>query len=143
MTGDQIYLLRKSFEIVEQHKHVAALVFYRRLFELDPKLRWLFTTNIEEQSKKLIDMLGLALSLSERPEVLQMEVRELGARHATYGVQEEYYETVGRAMLEMLGHVLGEQFTPATRQAWTEFYDFMAETMKTGAAVAAEIGDRG
>ena len=49
MTGDQIYLLRKSFKRIEQHSQVAALVFYQRLFELDPRLRPLFKDNIEEQ----------------------------------------------------------------------------------------------
>ena len=137
MTGDQIYLLRKSFKRVERHKEVAALVFYRRLFELDPKLRPLFKGDIEEQSAKLIEMLALALSLSERPEGLETELRELGARHATYGVRDEYYQTVGQAMLDMLANVLAEELTPATQQAWTDFYAFMAATMMQGAARAA------
>lgn len=136
MTGEQIYLLRKSFRLIEEQSHVAALVFYRRLFELDPGLRRLFKTNIEDQSRKLIDMLALVLSLSERPERLQTELCELGARHATYGVREEYYESVGRALLAMLAEVLGAGFTPAVQDAWTKFYDFIAETMKSGAAVS-------
>ena len=139
MTGDQIYLLRKSFKRIEQHSQVAALVFYRRLFELDPSLRPLFKGDIEEQSGKLIDMLALALSLSAWPDGLRTELRELGARHATYGVREEHYQTVGQCLLDMLAEVLAEEFTPATRQAWTEFYSFMADTMKQGAAQAISI----
>jgi len=129
MTDDQVYLLRKSFNRVERQSRVAALIFYRRLFELDPSLRPLFKTDIEEQSGKLMDMLGLVLSLSERPERLRAELRELGARHVGYGVRNEYYETVGRALLDMFAQVLAEEFTPATRAAWTEFYKFMAGTM--------------
>src|SRR5262245_43683486 len=34
MTADQTYLLRKTFDLVERNAQVAALVFYRRLFEL-------------------------------------------------------------------------------------------------------------
>ena len=137
MTGDQIYLLRKSFKRIEQHSQVAALVFYQRLFELDPRLRPLFKDNIEEQSAKLIEMLALALSLSERPDGLRTELCELGARHATYGVRDEHYQTVGQAMLDMLACVLAEDLTPAALQAWTDFYAFMAATMKQGAAQAA------
>ena len=138
MTSDQIYLLRRSFSRVEQQSHVAALVFYRRLFELDPRVRPLFKGNIEEQARKVIEMLGLALSLSERPEGLQAELHELGARHAGYGVRDEHYETVGRAMLDMLSEVLAKEFTPATREAWTQFYGLMATRMKQGAA-AVEV----
>jgi len=129
MTGDQVYLLRKSFQRVEQQSQVAALIFYRRLFELAPSLRPLFKTEIEVQSAKLMNMLALVLSLSERPEHLKTELRELGSRHVGYGVRNEYYETVGRALLDMFAQVLGEDFTPATRTAWTEFYKFMAATM--------------
>ena len=58
MSPEQVYLIRKSFAELSRHDHVAALIFYRRLLEIDPALRPLFTTNIEEQSRKLLDMLG-------------------------------------------------------------------------------------
>ncbi len=133
MTTEQVHLLRKSFERVERHSHVAALVFYRRLFQLDPALRPLFKTEIEEQSRKLLDMLGLALTLTDRPATLEAELRALGARHAGYGVRESHYETVGRAMLEMLAEVLDKEFTPSVRGAWVEFYTFTAAAMQRGA----------
>jgi len=137
MTVGQVYLLRTSFRRVEQQSDVAALVFYRRLFELDPHLRPLFKGNIEAQAGKLIQMLGLALSLSERPEYFKQELQELGARHAGYGVREEHYQTVGKAMLEMMAAVLGKAFTPDIEEAWSGFYRLMADTMKQGAAGAA------
>ncbi len=137
MTADQIHLLRRSFGRVEQQAQVAALVFYRRLFELDPSLRSLFRTNIEEQAVKLMDMLGLALSLTDRPGALETELIESGIRHAGYGARDEHYATVGQAMLDMLAEVLGNDFTPATREAWVAFYTHTAEAMKRGAAQAA------
>ena len=51
---DQKHRLRKTFALVERQSHVAALVFYQRLFELDPMLRPLFKTDIEEQAAKLM-----------------------------------------------------------------------------------------
>ena len=134
MMPEQIHLLRKSFDRLERQSHVAALIFYRRLFELDPTLRPLFKTNIEDQARKLMEMLGLALSLTEQPGALETELMASGARHVGYGVREEHYATVGRAMLDMLAEVLGRNFTAATQQAWLEFYTFIADTMKRGAA---------
>jgi hemoglobin-like flavoprotein len=139
MTADQIHLLRKSFEQVERHGPLAALVFYRRLFEIDPSLRPMFKSNIEEQSRKLMDMLGLALNLTERAGALERELTDSGARHASYGVREEHYATVGRAMIDMLAEVLGGAFTPATREAWLAFYTYAAETMQRGAAAVGPI----
>ena len=137
MTAEQIHLLRKTFDPVERQAHVAALVFYRRLFELDPSLRRMFHTDIEVQAKKLIDMLALALSMLERPSELETELEGLGARHVGYGVKDSHYETVGLAMLGMLAEVLGPEWTPEARTAWAELYGFIAGAMKRGAAALA------
>jgi len=138
MTAQQIHLLRTSFALIERETHVAALVFYQRLFTLDPSLRPLFKRGIEEQSRKLMDMLGLAVSLTTKPGALESELRELGARHHGYGVRQEHYDTVGRALLEMLAEVLDAEFTPPVREAWTEFYQLIARTMQAGAAAATQ-----
>ena len=134
MTADQIHLLRKSFAIVEPQAHVAALVFYRRLFELDPALRPLFKNNIEEQARKLMDMLAFAVGALEKPAALEKQLHQLGARHVMYGVRDEHYATVGQAILDMLAEVLGNKWTPALREAWLVFYVFTSGAMKRGAA---------
>lgn len=136
MTPDQIHLLRRSFAIIEPKATLAALVFYRRLFELAPQVRHLFKSDIESQSAKLMEMIGLAVSLTDRPATLESELRELGARHLDYGTEEEHYAVVGSALLDMLAEVLGDGFTPATRSAWTEFYGLISRKMIEGAAAA-------
>lgn len=137
VTADQIHLLRKSFDLVERQSHVAALIFYRRLFQLDPSLRRIFTTDIEEQARKLMDMLGIVLSLLERPGAVESELEESGLRHAGYGVRDEHYSTVGTALLDMLAEVLAANWTPSVQLAWTEFYGYLTQAMQRGAARAA------
>lgn len=143
MSPDQIHLLRKSFARVEPQAQIAALSFFRRLFELAPEVRPLFKSGIEEQSTKFVEMLVLAVNLTDRPGSLETELRELGARHLEYGTKDAHYDLVGRALLDMLSDVLGSDFTPATRAAWTEFYAFMADCMKKGASAAAASGVAG
>lgn len=135
MTPDQIHLLRKSFSRVEPQAQIAVLSFYRHLFLLAPELKPLFRTSIEEQSSRLVEFLSLAVNLTDRPASLETELRQLGARHVLYGVKEEHYDLFLRALMEMLGNVLGSKFTPATRAAWHEFLTFMANAMKQGAAI--------
>ena len=134
MTPDAKLLLRKSFERVESQGHVAALVFYQHLFALDPALRPLFRNDIEAQAQKLIEMLSAALGLLERPAELRVTLEQLGARHVAYGVEPAHYATVGSALLAMLGTVLGADFTPEVRAAWTGLYGVVSETMLAGAA---------
>lgn len=134
MTPAQIHLLRKSFAAVERQSDVAALVFYRRLFELAPQVRPLFKSDIHEQSKKLMDMLAAAMSLLDRPAELLLELEAMGARHAGYGTRPEHYAVVRRALLDMLSEVMGRGFTPETATAWNQLYDAIEAAMLRGAA---------
>lgn len=134
MTAESVHILRKSFQRIEAHGHVAALAFYRRLFELDPSLRPMFRTDIETQAAKLIDMLSAALAMLEKPAQLRATLEDLGARHVGYGVKPEHYDTVRAALIDMLATVLGPEFTPSLRAAWTDLLVAISETMLAGAA---------
>jgi hemoglobin-like flavoprotein len=136
MTPAQVHLIRKSFAELSRHEHIAALVFYRRLFEIDPNLQRLFKGDIEEQSKKLLEMLAVLIAMLERPLGLELELKAMGQRHAGYGVKDEHYAMVGRALLEMLAEALDDGFTPEVREAWTELYGAVENLMKQGAAEA-------
>ncbi|HEX2751109.1 MAG TPA: globin domain-containing protein, partial [Verrucomicrobiales bacterium] len=106
MSPRHTYLIRKSFAALEAHGPVPGLVFYRRLFEIDPELRALFTSDIEQQSAKLMDMLGVMISHLERTTLLETELRLMGRRHTEYGVMPQHYDTAGRALLGMLAEML-------------------------------------
>ena len=136
MTPEQVHLIRKSFAELSRHEHIAALVFYRRLFEIDPNLQRLFKGDIEEQSKKLLEMLGVLIAMLERPLGLELELKAMGLRHAGYGVKNEHYAMVGRALLDMLAETLDRGFTPEVREAWTALYGAVETVMKLGAAEA-------
>ena len=139
MTTEQVHQIRKSFERVEAMGHVAALVFYQRLFAMAPGVRPLFHTNIETQAKKLTDMLAAAISLLERPSELESVLFRLGARHVEYGAKAEHYPVVAQALLDMLAEVLGGEFTPALRGAWSEMLHIVSNTMLAGAEKAGNI----
>lgn len=129
--------MRKSFAAIEAHGAIAALVFYRLLFERHPGLRALFKGSIEEQAAKLIAMLGALISMLDQRENFFTELEEMGARHAGYGVRDEHYDAVGHALLGMVAEVMDSQFTPEIRHAWAELYRTVAAAMQRGAASAA------
>lgn len=136
MTTEQVRLIRESFSELARHGHVAALVFYKRLFEIAPELRPMFKGDIEVQSKKLIDMLGVLIAMLERPTGLELELKAMGARHADYGVEDEHYGVVGAALLGMLAETLDKGFNAEVRTAWTTLYGAVETLMKAGAAEA-------
>ena len=66
-------------------------------------------------------------------------LRQLGARHAGYGVRSAHYDTVGTALLQTLADGLGEAFDAATREAWIAMYAVVAHTMQAGAEAARSV----
>lgn len=136
MRHEQIELVQSSFAKVAPAAGSAALLFYNRLFELDPSLRSLFRGDVREQGRKLMQMLALAVEGLNDPDSLLPALRALGERHATYGARERDYETVGVALIWTLEQGLGEAFTPAVKDAWLAVYSLIAGTMQD-AAVAA------
>src|SRR5215471_16634730 len=129
-------LVQTSFAQVRPIADAAAALFYRRLFELDPTLRPLFKGDMEEQGRKLMEMIELAVKGLDRQEALLPALAALGRRHAGYGVNERDYETVGAALIWTLEQGLGPSFTPDIREAWSALYRFVADTMREGAVAA-------
>lgn len=134
MTEHQIKLVQSSWAHVLPIADTAASLFYGRLFEMDPSLKPLFSTDIAEQGKKLMQMITLSVNGLSQPESLLPAVRNLGRRHVGYGVKDEHYDTVGAALLWTLEKGLGDGFTPEVKEAWTETYVLLATTMKDAAA---------
>ena len=134
MTPQQKHLVQTTFAKVAPIADDAAALFYGRLFELDPSLRPMFTTDLKEQGRKLMRMIGMAVNGLDRLDELVPVVRQLGARHAGYGVRDEHYGTVAAALVWTLERGLGPDFTPEVKDAWVAVYGVLATTMKDAAA---------
>ena len=135
----QAQLIRESFAQIEPRAAIAALMFYQRLFALDPSLRPLFQRDIEQQGVKLMQALRFAVATLDNPRELQPVLESLGRRHAYYGVEERHYDTVGTALMSALEFLLGPAFTPEVKKAWMEIYTHIADTMKQAAAKAPRM----
>ena len=112
MKVDQITLVQDTFDKIRPISEKAAELFYKRLFELNPSLKPLFKGDIKAQGKMLMQMLDYAVTGLDKPDTIIPAIKDLGKRHVEYGVKEEYYETVGEALLWTLEQGLGKDFTP-------------------------------
>ena len=135
MTPDRRQLVTESWKQLAPNAALVGQIFYRRLFEIDPSLRPMFTASMmDEQIRKLTTMLDLIVHWLDVPERLVPVLKQLGARHSTYGVQDEHYSKVGSALIGTLEEGLGDKFTPELRGAWTEAYMLISSLMRRGAA---------
>ena len=137
MTPREKSVVQETFAQVAPIADEAAALFYGRLFELDPTLKALFKIDMREQGRKLMQMIGLAVSKLDALDELVPAVQALGRRHAGYGVKDGDYDTVGAALLWTLEQGLGPAFTPEVKSAWTTVYGVLASTMKMAAKSVA------
>jgi len=110
-------------------------LFYDRLFEIDPGIGDMFDgIDMENQRNKLIQALALVVeSLDQIDDIIPI-VETLGRRHASYGVTDRHYETVGAALLWTLEKGLSESWTADVKTAWTTAYTTIANIMRSAAA---------
>ncbi len=130
MTPHQINLIKSSFAKIYFTRDESAKIFYDRLFAVAPEVRPLFKTDMTSQGKKLMDTLGLAVTALGHPQSLLALVDDTAKRHIQYGVTAAHYEQVRAALLWMMERQLGNDFTPAVKDAWAELYDWIATTMQ-------------
>jgi hemoglobin-like flavoprotein len=133
MTPDEKRLVQTTFAQVVPISEQAAALFYGRLFELNPALRSLFKGDMREQGRKLMQVLGTCVSKLDALDEILPAVKDLGKRHATYGVADADYDTVASALLWTLEKGLGPSFTPEAKGAWTTVYTTLAGAMKAAA----------
>ena len=127
-------LVQESFRKVVPIADLAADIFYDRVFELAPAARAMFPDDLREQKKMLMQMLGTAVTNLHQVDKVILAIQDMGRRHVGYGVELAHYDIVGQALLDTLAKGLGDDFTPAVKDAWAETYDLIATTMKDAAA---------
>jgi nitric oxide dioxygenase len=126
-------LARATFARLAVMPEVAGALFYERLFAISPSFRPLFKNDMRVQGVKLMTMLAMVVyNLPESGQVLPA-IRDLAVRHVNYGVKLADYDAMRDALLWTFEQALGEDFTPAVREAWTVCYDELADEMKAAA----------
>jgi len=134
VTPRQKQIIRETFPLIREIAIPVSLLFYGRLFDLDPSLRRLFKIDLKEQSKKLVAMLDALVEGIDDWEKIVPVLRELGQRHVGYGVKEQHYDTVCSALVWAFGQALQPGFDEEVRTAWTAVIQAVNEQMKIGAA---------
>ena len=137
MNPRQIGLIKTSWDKVVPIADKAAELFYGKLFELDPEVKKLFKTDLNEQGKKLMTMIDTVVKSLDNLEAVVPAIQASGKRHVDYGVKDEDYATVGEALIWTLSAGLGDDFTDEVRQAWLSAYTVLSTTMIDAAHAAA------
>lgn len=151
LTEQDKKILRDTWRLVVPIMETAADLFYRRLFELQPAYRALFSEDMAAQKRKLMATLAFVVKSADWPmeawaddvprdDDLFLVVLALGRRHALlYKVPADAYPVVGQALIWTLDMGLGEAFTAEARATWTKLYGLLSSVMRMGGQNA--LGD--
>jgi nitric oxide dioxygenase len=121
--------VQESFAKVAPISETAAVLFYDRLFEIAPKVKAMFPTDMTEQRRKLMATLAVVVGGLGNLESVLPAASALAKRHVSYGAKAEHYPVVGSALLWTLEKGLGDGWTPDVAEAWTAAYGTLSGFM--------------
>jgi nitric oxide dioxygenase len=127
-------LVRDSFPCLREEAGPLALLFYGRLFALEPELRAMFHGDIGRQGQKLMEMLTAVVDGLDRMESLRPALEAMGQRHAGYGVAPRHYALVEASMAWAVAQTLETGGRDEVVEAWRKVLRIVSETMQEGAA---------
>lgn len=81
MTQREKQIVSESFPLIREIAIPVSLLFYGRLFDVDPSLRQLLKIDMKEQSKKLVAMRDTIVESIDDCERISPVLRQLGQRH--------------------------------------------------------------
>jgi nitric oxide dioxygenase len=130
MKAEQLKLVLDSLILIQPIADEIARSFYLHLFETAPDTKKLFTGDMDRQGSMLMTSLSLAVSGLSNMDDVRPSVQALGERHFSYGVKLEHYQPALDSFIWALEQHLGDQFTPALKDAWTSAFQALTDTMR-------------
>lgn len=126
-------IVKESYAEIEPYGDAVISYFYGWLFAERPELRALFPPMMDKHRDLFLRALGRIVCTLDNPGALASFLSQLGRAHRKFGVLEEHYDAVGRALLAAL-RKYARRWSEEIAAAWTAVYATVAETMIASAA---------
>ncbi|MEM7693156.1 MAG: globin domain-containing protein [Pseudomonadota bacterium] len=110
-----ITLVRSTRTALAKDSAAIAALFYGKLFAANPAVRPMFPHDMQDQGRKLMATLAVAVDSLENWDRLAPVLAALARRHLGYGVEPFHYAAVSAAFLDTLEDAGVDD---ATRKAW-------------------------
>lgn len=134
MTREEIALVQESFASLRPIPKGVGRAFYENLFTLDPALKALFKGDLDAQGAMFVSALGLAVAGLDDATSGERPLRDLGVRHAAYGVTDSHFDTFREALVLTLRAQVGAGFTEKHAAAWRAAFDRIGVVMRDAAS---------
>ncbi|XP_068673110.1 cytoglobin-1-like [Montipora foliosa] len=145
LSETQKYLVRETWETVEQHKNNVGKATFLRFFQKNPDYRKLFPEfkdvdllEIEKNSalhghaKRVMKAVENAVSSMDDAFGFAAYLEGLGRRHKSRALKPIYLDAMQESLMSTLKELLNHQWTHETEEAWNKLFLFISSTMVKG-----------
>mmetsp|Transcript_19166 Transcript_19166/g.50077 ORF Transcript_19166/g.50077 Transcript_19166/m.50077 type:complete len:151 (-) Transcript_19166:52-504(-) len=144
-----VQAVQRTWAVVAQNLEGTGIAFFKELFntshpsppgyeEFSIKRLQLFQSQaFKRHALNVMNTINVAVMSLNDLDSLVPVLKGLGAKHAKmWGITDRHYDLVAIALLNTLHKALGDQWTPAVKEAWTSVFTTVATSMKSGAVAA-------
>lgn len=129
---DQIKLIKATVPILAEHGKTITDVFYQHLLGENPALNSIFNIPNQRnghQSRALSGALYAYASHIDDLGALSSAVELICNKHASLYIRPQHYSIVYKHLMQAMTEVLGDELTPAIKDAWATAYWQLADLM--------------
>lgn len=80
---------------------------------------------------KAFEFVSILLNISQDQDVLKHTLKDLGRKHASFAVQKRHFRQLQKCWYQMLGQVLGVQYSRTVELAWKQVIPYFFHTIQT------------
>ncbi|KAL4932404.1 flavohemoprotein [Aspergillus undulatus] len=132
LTPEQIGLIKATVPVLQEHGVTITKLFYDNMLKAHPELQTVFNVSNKVHGHQPLALAGALFAYASHIDdlgVLSPTVELICHKHASLYIQPEHYQIVGKFLLEAMGQVLGDAFTPPLLDAWASAYWMLANLM--------------
>lgn len=133
MNADAVKLVQESWAQIEKAGPAASALFHCNLLRSRPWLVTPYTGYIDERDTMVMQTFGRAIKGMHMLDTHSSLLLQIGRVNAACGVQSYHYPYFEVALIQTLGHILGDKLTEPLKQAWIAVFGTMTRLMLAGA----------
>lgn len=120
MQGEQIDIVQESYKVVAFRAEDLAEQFFARVFQAQPTLRAMFSTDAWQRDRDFVSALGTLVRNLHRIDALSPIIEDVGVRCQRAGAQPHQFGVARDVLLTCLRDQLGPKWSAELDEAWTE-----------------------
>jgi signal transduction histidine kinase/hemoglobin-like flavoprotein len=129
LTTKQIELVEKSWDFVLLNSSEAGVIFYNKLFSVEPSLRQVFNGDFSSESQKFITLITFTVHKLSNVEEIISEIKAQEFQGKMKLIQPQHYESAAAALMQTLEEILVNMWNDEVKEAWNAVYVCLAKAM--------------